>query len=259
MYTTIMDVTPEMAEQFLSKNADFQRGVRWNTVKHLEECMLRGEWKLTHQGVAFDTNGKLVDGQHRLLAVRRSGVTVKMTVTYDVDPTCFQVLDIGARRTTSDLLRIGNREASIVSFIGRLAFKSSSPAQSMVIYEKLEEQIGETLSAGSQCKNVFSSAAAQAACTMSIYKRPEDKEYILDLYHNLSTLALDKLPPIGAAIVRQCFSGKTGNSDNRRRDMYGRCMFVFEYNRRDAQRVQLSDSSLANILEDTRTIVRSFF
>lgn len=259
MYTIITDVTPEMAGNFLAKNADFQRSVRWTTVKVLEEAMKRGEWKLTHQGIAFDSNGKLVDGQHRLLAIQRSGVTVKMSVTYDIEPTCFRVMDIGARRTTSDLLNIGKREASITTMLARLAFKSPSSTQSLVIYDALEKEIGETLSVASQCRNVFSGAAAQAACVISIVKRPEDKDYILDLYHNLNTLTLDKLPPIGNAIVRQCFNGKTGNSDAQRRDLFGRCMFVFDYSKRDAQRVQLSESSLSLILEDTRTLVRSFF
>jgi len=34
------------------------------------EAMRRGEWMVTHQGIAFDTQGVLVDGQHRLAAKR---------------------------------------------------------------------------------------------------------------------------------------------------------------------------------------------
>ena len=258
MHTVVQIVTPEMADQFLTKNADFQRAVRWTVVKNLEECLLRGEWKLTHQGIAFDSNGKLIDGQHRLLAIKRSGVSAPLTITYDVDPTCFQVLDIGAKRSTADLLRLGQREAGIVSFLGRLVWKSSSSAQGQILYDNLEDEIGFVLSRAGSARNCFSSSAVQSAAVVSLKRNPQDKDYILDLYANLSNLSLDILPPIGSAMVRQCFNGKTGTSSASRRDMYARSIFVFDPAKRDVQRIQMSDSSLAIVLEDTRTLIRSF-
>lgn len=38
-------------------------------VKGFAEAMSRGEWMVTHQGIAFSSAGVLVDGQHRLAAV----------------------------------------------------------------------------------------------------------------------------------------------------------------------------------------------
>lgn len=46
--------------------------------------MLAGRWILTHQGIAFDCEGNLIDGQHRLQAVVRSGKAVYMVVAYNV-------------------------------------------------------------------------------------------------------------------------------------------------------------------------------
>ncbi len=46
--------------------------------------MRKGHWAVTHQGIAFDTNGNLIDGQHRLEAIRISGVSVKIMVTTGV-------------------------------------------------------------------------------------------------------------------------------------------------------------------------------
>lgn len=258
MHTVVQTVTPAMAEEFLSNNADFQRAVRWSVVKNLEDCLVRGEWKLTHQGIAFDTNGKLIDGQHRLLAIRRSGISAEMTISYGVDPTCFQVLDIGAKRSTADLLRLGSREAGIVSFLGRLVWKSASSAQGQVIYDNLEDEIGHVLSHAGPTRNCFGSSAVQSAAVVALKRNPHDKEYILDLYENLSHLNLDTLPPIGSAMVRQCFNGKTGASSASRRDMYARSIFVFDPAKRNVQRIQMSDTSLANVLEDTRTLLRSF-
>jgi hypothetical protein len=33
------------------------------------EAMRRGEWMVTHQGIAFDVHGALVGGKHRLAAM----------------------------------------------------------------------------------------------------------------------------------------------------------------------------------------------
>jgi hypothetical protein len=46
--------------------------------------MRAGQWLLTHQGVAIDDAGELIDGVHRLLAIIESGATIKMMVTRDI-------------------------------------------------------------------------------------------------------------------------------------------------------------------------------
>src|SRR6185503_17546608 len=68
--------------------------------------MRRGEWMVTHQGIAFDTRGVLVDGQHRLAAIIEADVPVELTVFTDVGEGTFDVLDIGKRRSAADVLAI---------------------------------------------------------------------------------------------------------------------------------------------------------
>lgn len=70
------------------------------------EAMKRGEWKTTHQGIAIDSNGVLVDGQHRLTAIVEADVPVKLTVFTEVSPDSFDVLDTGKRRNAADVLAI---------------------------------------------------------------------------------------------------------------------------------------------------------
>ena len=38
--------------------------------------MKAGHWRLTHQGIAFDPAGVLIDGQHRLWAIVESDTTL---------------------------------------------------------------------------------------------------------------------------------------------------------------------------------------
>jgi hypothetical protein len=74
-----------------------------STVRAFAEPMRRGDWMLTHQGVAFDSNGVLVDGQHRLAAVIEAELPMEMTVFTDVEPDIFDVLDTGIRRNAADV------------------------------------------------------------------------------------------------------------------------------------------------------------
>lgn len=66
----VVGVTPEMASDWLTSR-------RWPhnrrispaiTAKYLKD-MREGRWKVTRQGIIFDTEGYLIDGQHRLRAI----------------------------------------------------------------------------------------------------------------------------------------------------------------------------------------------
>jgi hypothetical protein len=97
-------ITPVRAEYFLAKNRN-NRGVKEQNIRKLESDLLSGNFKTTHQGIAFDWNDNLIDGQHRLMAIARSGVTAKMYVTYNCNPENFKLIDSGSARTASDTLK----------------------------------------------------------------------------------------------------------------------------------------------------------
>lgn len=88
----VQKVNPARAAEMLSANTS-NRTLSRSTVRSFAQGMGRGEWLVTHQGIAFDTNGVLVDGQHRLAAVIEADVPVEMTVFTDVEPGTFDVLD----------------------------------------------------------------------------------------------------------------------------------------------------------------------
>jgi hypothetical protein len=67
---------------------------------------------VTHQGIAFDVNGVLVDGQHRLAAIIEADLPVELTVFTDVDEGTFDVLDTGKRRNAADVLAIEGEKSS---------------------------------------------------------------------------------------------------------------------------------------------------
>ncbi|MFB6533526.1 hypothetical protein ACIQCG_37665 [Streptomyces noursei] len=99
----IVKVTPNMAESFLSGNL-VNRRLDMGQVRSLTETILRGEWKLTHQGIAFDVAGALLDGQHRLRAIIEANTAVEMLVFNGLSKDVFPVLDTGRRRSAADTL-----------------------------------------------------------------------------------------------------------------------------------------------------------
>ena len=61
MRSRVQTITPDKAEQMLAANTA-NRPVSKSTVRAFAEAMRRGDWLVTHQGIAVDSNGVLVDG-----------------------------------------------------------------------------------------------------------------------------------------------------------------------------------------------------
>lgn len=99
----VVNVTPAIAEGWLRRNVH-NRNQRPALVNLYCRDMTEGRWQLTGEGIKFAANGTLLDGQHRLAAVVKSGVTVRMVVIENLPPEAQDVMDTGARRTPADAL-----------------------------------------------------------------------------------------------------------------------------------------------------------
>ena len=58
-------ITPEIAAEYLVKNTRNYRKLSRSKVLVLTRELLAGEWLPSTQGIGFDTDGCMVDGQHR--------------------------------------------------------------------------------------------------------------------------------------------------------------------------------------------------
>jgi hypothetical protein len=101
MQIGIETITPELARLWLSHNLN-NRNIRRHRVVKFRDELLAGRWKLTHQGIAFNCDGSLKDGQHRLLAIDESGVTVKMVVARGLTDDVIPYVDRGSIRHIHD-------------------------------------------------------------------------------------------------------------------------------------------------------------
>jgi hypothetical protein len=96
-----MDITPAMAAEMLQRNTS-NRAIKPHRVKYLAQEMTAGRFLETGDSIKFSSTGKLLDGQHRLLAGAQSGITIRTVVACGLPDYVFAVLDSGASRTAAD-------------------------------------------------------------------------------------------------------------------------------------------------------------
>lgn len=104
-YNVVMEVTPELALKWLDGNTH-NRVINQSHVNRLARDIRAGRFPLTHQGIAFDTTGLLINGQHRLWAIAEAGIPVSLRVFFNEPPEHRHVVDTGQRRTNLDILKI---------------------------------------------------------------------------------------------------------------------------------------------------------
>lgn len=103
----VEQIDPETAAQWLHQNKR-NRNVRKRLVSTYARDMSAGRWVLTGEAIKFGTDGVLMDGQHRLLAIVEADATVSMLVLRGLDPESQLAMDGGAKRTAGDQLGLAN-------------------------------------------------------------------------------------------------------------------------------------------------------
>jgi hypothetical protein len=111
----VMLVTPEMAQHWLDESNVHNRNASNSTVARYALDMAADKWRLTAEPIKFDVNGNLIDGQHRLMASVRAGVSFTTLVARNVETRAQDVMDTGRRRSIGDQLRLNDYPYSQVA------------------------------------------------------------------------------------------------------------------------------------------------
>lgn len=97
-------ITPEMAQEYLKFNTENYRSLNKLRVISYSNDMKAGKWQLNGEAIKFDTEGKLIDGQHRLQAIVRANVPVKMLVIRGIQEGV-NLYDIGSTRSMGQIAK----------------------------------------------------------------------------------------------------------------------------------------------------------
>lgn len=100
---TIETITPKKAIEYLEPNRE-NRKVRQDRVDRYAREMEKGHWMMSGDPIRFGGDGRLLDGQHRLLAVVKCNKPVEFVVIRDLQDDVFRILDSGLVRNNGDAL-----------------------------------------------------------------------------------------------------------------------------------------------------------
>lgn len=118
-------ITPSLANQYLESNVK-NRIINKNLVERYAKEMAEGRWyEDTYELIKFSESGRLLDGQHRLLALIKSKTSFYFHVVHGVKDAVFSVLDTGSKRTSGDTFHIseiknGNQVSAIIQMYYRV-------------------------------------------------------------------------------------------------------------------------------------------
>ena len=135
----IVTVTPSQAQSWLDhRNIERQRAYSHHKASQWYSEMRAGRWKTTHQGIAFDWDGFLLDGQHRLGAIVLLGRPVQLDVRIGCDPDTFDVLDTGHKRTANQMIHHTHAKlmTSAARYLGTIDGTLNSPVTAGGVYAK---------------------------------------------------------------------------------------------------------------------------
>lgn len=108
--TEFVQITPAMALVMLERNADDEWRNRPQSGHGLTRYIkaMRAGWKKTGEPIIFSVSGKLLNGQHRLVACIKADAPFWTTLVFGVDDDAFKFMDIGIARTAGHIFAIEN-------------------------------------------------------------------------------------------------------------------------------------------------------
>lgn len=102
---TIETVTPDIAAEWLVGNTH-NRSMKDRAVHKYAADMVAGEWDLNGESIKFNGDGRLLDGQNRLLAVVEAGVAIRTVVVRGIAAQSQETVDVGVPRGLADVLKL---------------------------------------------------------------------------------------------------------------------------------------------------------
>ena len=254
---SVTNITPTLAKKLLSKNT-VNRPVRNGWVDTLERVMQDGKFVTTHQGIALADDGSLLDGQHRLMAIAKSGIAQKMVVASGVPAGTFIALDQGERRTLADIFHVP-------PFVSQTLRYAASLGENQVritadLYEKyaateLNDKLGELHGYCSTTTKIFSSAPMRlAACLRAIEYDATD--FVFGQYRAMVLHNFDDQDSMTKAFVKHVMTqGTVIRGVTTQNQLLMRGMKVFHPKKRKITAFKMVESEMESMLQEAKELI----
>lgn len=102
----IVTTTKPLVDWLLALNTN-NRNPKKGHIAWIKQSIDEGKFILTGQGIGISEDGRLIDGQHRLMAIRDAGYPeVELLIVTGLDERARIYIDQNAKRSTADMLKI---------------------------------------------------------------------------------------------------------------------------------------------------------
>lgn len=242
MKISVMQITPDLAAEFLKRNTG-NRTIRKTAVNQYADDLRRGNWKLTHQGVAISPSGRLLDGQHRLSAIVQAGIAAQMVVALDVDEGAYAVIDRGKPRRLTDAVQKPQKMVEIGAFICRLHGLGGVEAHHLdPVLLSFEDQINDLYASSAHTPKGRSTAGIKAAVILRLKQNP-NRHYtdLLDQWRAFMLSDFDAMWPSVKAFYKQIIDESNGGGGQIQKDRAVRAWIAFDPNRKNISKIIVRD------------------
>ena len=110
-HVAIMFITPQIAEQWLAHNVANRKLREASVAKHVEKLQ-SGLYQFNGDAIRWSTSGRIIDGQHRLTAIVRTGIPMKSVVVWGIRDEAQVTMDRGDKRSLIDHLSIMGEDST---------------------------------------------------------------------------------------------------------------------------------------------------
>ena len=246
MKTQIEYISPAYASMLL-KNNGLNRRPSLHRIRMYARDMLNGQWQLTHQGILIGKDGVVIDGQHRLMAIIESGVTIKMQISFsdDIDSPKNCILDQGMSRSVgfiigkdSSLIGIANLAIELHGINGRTSNSSVNEKRNVV--SSIESYYIALMNGSkSSAKNITTSPVMLGACVNIALN---NADYVIDQFQAMRTANFKELSPLASSFYRQVAIDQTKVS---RPELFARAYRAFDDKKQNLTKLQVKSSEFA--------------
>lgn len=266
MKSEVMLIGPQQAKEWLERKAK-NRNFNQKHIDYLANEIKMGRWRLTHQGIAFNDKGELIDGQHRLAAIIKAGIAVSMFVTCGVTTDRFPIMDRGLPRNLSFITGLPRSYSEIYTFILMISVSKNtrpSPDDLLLLNSSLSTHVAAVQGSTNSSVPFFSAASIRSAAVIAL-RSGDNSSYILDTYRRLvlqSPSDLKALPSVALALIkshnreskedRVTYAGTSG-----RTLLYLRARYIFTPSNSDSTVIRIGDDIKTRYLKEVHDIVDS--
>lgn len=136
MKVTIKKIGPEEAKKILEERNPYNyRTINMGTVEIYAKDMENGNWMKNGEPIMFDINGNLINGQHRIMAIIKSGTEQWFVIVEELDPSVASTIDIGRKRSIEQYLKWADK-----------GYKTGSTGvvQQVMVFDKHCKHVGQS-------------------------------------------------------------------------------------------------------------------